>query len=75
VGGATPPKCKTECGSTSQLVQAMAFWWWQRRSRRLETRAEAPPMNIPKIALLVVIGIMILVASFYLSLTILTLLD
>jgi hypothetical protein len=32
-------------------------------------------MNIPKIALLVVIGIMILVASFYLSLTILTLLD
>ena len=32
-------------------------------------------MNIPKIALLVVIGMMILVASFYLSLTILTLLD
>jgi hypothetical protein len=33
------------------------------------------PMNIPKIALLVVIGMMIFVASFYLSLTILTLLD
>ena len=32
-------------------------------------------MNIPKIALLVVIGIMILVVSFYRSLTILTLLD
>jgi hypothetical protein len=32
-------------------------------------------MNIPKIALLVVMGMMILVASFYLSLTILTLLD
>jgi hypothetical protein len=32
-------------------------------------------MNIPKIALLVVIGIMILVASFYRSLTILTLPD
>jgi len=31
-------------------------------------------MNTPKIALLVVIGMMILVASFYLSLTILTLL-
>jgi len=32
-------------------------------------------MNIPKIALLVVIGMMILVASFYLSLTIFTVLD
>jgi hypothetical protein len=59
-----------------QRWQAMArFWRWQRHNRGLETRAGAPPMNIPKIALLVVIGIMILVASFYLSLTILTLLD